>query len=35
LVAVIDAQLKSKTSTEENLKKSRWWKGFKKVSKDM
>ena len=35
LVAVIDAQLKSKTSTDENLKKSRWWKGFKKVSKDM
>ena len=35
LVAVVDAQLKSKTATEEIVKRSRWWKRFKKVSKDM
>ncbi len=35
LVAVVDAQLKSKNSTEEIVKKSRWWKRFRKVSKDL
>jgi len=35
LVAVVDAQLKSKTSTEEVISKSPWWKRFKKVNKDM
>ena len=35
LVAVVDAQQKSKTPTEEIVKRSRWWKRFKKVSKDM
>jgi malate dehydrogenase (oxaloacetate-decarboxylating)(NADP+) len=35
LVAVIDAQSKSKTSDTESMKKSQWWKGFKKVSKDL
>jgi malate dehydrogenase (oxaloacetate-decarboxylating)(NADP+) len=36
LVAVIDAQMKTKSATAaESMKKSRWWKGFKKVSKDM
>jgi malate dehydrogenase (oxaloacetate-decarboxylating)(NADP+) len=35
LVAVVDAQQKSKNPTEEIVKKSRWWKRFKKVSKDM
>ncbi|OSZ80631.1 NADP-dependent malic enzyme [Chitinophagaceae bacterium IBVUCB2] len=35
LVAVVDAQLKSKASTEEIVKKSRWWKRFRKVSKDL
>ncbi len=35
LIAVVDAQLKSKNPTEEIVKKSRWWKRFKKVSKDM
>ncbi len=35
LIAVVDAQLKSKTPTEEIVKKSRWWKRFKKVSKDL
>ena len=35
LVAVVDAQLKRKNSTEEIVKKSRWWKRFRKVSKDL
>ncbi len=35
LVAVVDAQIKSKNATDEIVKKSRWWKRFKKVSKDM
>lgn len=35
LVAVVDAQLKSKTATEEIVKKSKWWKRFKKVSKNI
>jgi malate dehydrogenase (oxaloacetate-decarboxylating)(NADP+) len=35
LIAVVDAQIKSKVSTEEVVKKSAWWKRFKKVSKDI
>ncbi len=35
LIAVVDAQIKSKVPTEEIVKKSRWWKRFRKVSKDM
>ncbi len=35
LIAVVDAQIKSKIATDEIVKKSRWWKHFKKVSKDM
>jgi malate dehydrogenase (oxaloacetate-decarboxylating)(NADP+) len=35
LVAVVDAQAKSKTPTEEIVKKSIWWKKFKKVSKEL
>lgn len=40
LVAVIDAQLKSKSPSAESSpfspnEKTSWWKGFKKVSKDM
>jgi malate dehydrogenase (oxaloacetate-decarboxylating)(NADP+) len=35
LIAVIDAQTKSKTSTQEAVKKSNWWKRFKKISKDI
>jgi malate dehydrogenase (oxaloacetate-decarboxylating)(NADP+) len=35
LIAVVDAQIKSKASTEEIVKKSRWWKRFRKASKDM
>jgi malate dehydrogenase (oxaloacetate-decarboxylating)(NADP+) len=36
LIAVLDAQAKQKNvDTSELIKKSRWWKGFKKVSKDL
>lgn len=36
LVAVIDAQMKcSKSPTEEIVTKSKWWKKFSKVSRDM
>lgn len=34
LIAVVDAQIKSKASTEDIVKKSRWWKRFRKSSKD-
>jgi malate dehydrogenase (oxaloacetate-decarboxylating)(NADP+) len=33
LIAVVDAQIKSKTPTQEIVKKSRWWKRFKKDHK--
>ncbi len=36
LIAVVDAQTKCKNSgTEEEVRKSAWWKRFKKVSKDL
>ncbi len=36
LIAVMDAQIKCKnTQTEEIVKRSAWWKRFKKVSKDL
>ena len=35
LIAVVDAQMKSKTDTQEAIKKSRWWKGFRKTSHDL
>ena len=35
LIAVVDAQLKSRTPTEDVIKRSSWWKRFKKVSKDI
>jgi malate dehydrogenase (oxaloacetate-decarboxylating)(NADP+) len=35
LIAVVDAQVKSKINTAAEVKKSRWWKKFKKVSKEM
>jgi malate dehydrogenase (oxaloacetate-decarboxylating)(NADP+) len=35
LIAVVDAQIKSKTATDDIVKRSRWWKRFKKVSKDL
>ncbi|MBC7904769.1 MAG: NADP-dependent malic enzyme, partial [Gemmatimonadaceae bacterium] len=36
LVAVIDAQIKCKSSaTNEAVENSKWWKKFKKVSKDL
>jgi malate dehydrogenase (oxaloacetate-decarboxylating)(NADP+) len=34
LIAVIDAQIKTKESTEEIVRKSRWWKRFKEKTKD-
>ncbi len=35
LIAVVDAQTKSKNPTEEIVKKSVWWKKFKKTNKDI
>jgi malate dehydrogenase (oxaloacetate-decarboxylating)(NADP+) len=35
LIAVVDAQMKSKTDTQELIKKSKWWKRFKKTSHDL
>jgi malate dehydrogenase (oxaloacetate-decarboxylating)(NADP+) len=36
LIAVLDAQIKSKNiDTDEIVKNSPWWKRFKKVSKDI
>jgi malate dehydrogenase (oxaloacetate-decarboxylating)(NADP+) len=35
LIAVVDAQMKSKTNTQEAIKKTKWWKRFKKVSHDL
>lgn len=35
LIAVVDAQIKSKASTEDIVKRSKWWKRFRKVSKDI
>ena len=35
LIAVVDAQLKCKTNTQEAVKKSKWWKRFRKTSHDL
>ncbi|MBL7733348.1 MAG: NADP-dependent malic enzyme [Chitinophagaceae bacterium] len=35
LVAVVDAQIKSVAPTEEIVKKSKWWKRFRRVSRDV
>ena len=35
LIAVVDAQLKSKINTQEAIKKSKWWRKFKKTSHDL
>jgi malate dehydrogenase (oxaloacetate-decarboxylating)(NADP+) len=35
LIAVVDAQIKSKNNTQEDIKKSVWWKRFKKTSHDL
>jgi len=35
LIAVVDAQIKSKSSTEEIIKRSPWWKRFKKSNKEL
>ncbi len=35
LIAVVDAQMKCKTNTQDEVKKSKWWKRFKKTSHDL
>ena len=35
VVSVVDAQIKSKVMTEELVKRSPWWKRFKKASKEV
>jgi len=35
LIAVVDAQMKCKSNTQEEISKSRWWKNFKKTSHDL
>ena len=35
LIAVVDAQLKSKNPTGEIVERSKWWKRFRKASKDI
>lgn len=35
LIAVVDAQMKSKGNTQEEVKKSPWWKRFRKVSHEI
>jgi malate dehydrogenase (oxaloacetate-decarboxylating)(NADP+) len=35
MVAVVDAQIKSKIAVDEIVKKSRWWKRFRKENKDL
>src|SRR5678810_835555 len=34
LIAVVDAQIKSKIATDEIVKTSRWWKRFRKESRE-
>ncbi len=35
LIAVVDAQMKGKTDTQIDIKKSKWWKRFKKTSHEL
>ena len=35
LIAVVDAQIKSKSATEEIVKRSKWWKRFRKANRDI
>ncbi|MEJ8842555.1 NADP-dependent malic enzyme [Lacibacter sp. H375] len=35
LISVVDAQMKTKSNTEEAVKKSTWWKRFRKVSHEI
>jgi len=35
LIAVVDAQIKSRTPTEEIVKRSRWWKRFRKANREV
>jgi len=34
IIAVVDAQMKSKTDTQAEIKKTKWWKRFRKTSHD-
>jgi len=34
LIAVVDAQMKSQVATDEIVKRSGWWKRFKKASRE-
>ncbi len=35
LIAVVDAQIKSRVSTEDIVKKSKWWKRFRRPNKEL
>lgn len=35
LIAVVEAQMKSSTNTKEEIKKSKWWKRFKKTAHEI
>jgi hypothetical protein len=35
MIAVIDAQIKGNYKTDEIVKRSRWWKKFKKVNREV
>ncbi len=35
IIAVVDAQLKSKSNTQEVIKHTKWWKRFRKTSHDL
>lgn len=35
LIAVVEAQMKSNTNTQEEIKKSKWWKRFKKTAHEI
>ncbi len=35
LIAVVDAQIKSRSSTDEIVNRSPWWKRFRKISRDL
>ena len=35
MIAVVDAQMKCRTNTQEEVKKSKWWKKFRKISHEI
>jgi malate dehydrogenase (oxaloacetate-decarboxylating)(NADP+) len=35
LIAVVEAQMKSSSNTQEEIKKSKWWKRFKKTAHEI